>query len=65
VRIKQPLTKVGLKKKLRNDHWNDPVQIIDVKSDQNIEIELNGKRKIVNVDNKNPKKRGEIIRKPT
>ena len=52
VRVKQPLTKIGLKKKLRNDHWSEPMEIKNVPSEQNVEIQLpNGKRKIVNNNN--------------
>ncbi|CAF0859482.1 unnamed protein product [Brachionus calyciflorus] len=51
VRIKQPQTKINLKKKLRNDLWSDPVKIVDVLSNQNILIENKGKRKIVNINN--------------
>ena len=38
VRLKQPQTKVGLKKKLRNDNWSEPRTITKVINDQNIEI---------------------------
>ena len=48
VRLKQPQTKVGLKKKLRNDNWSEPRTITKVINDQNIEID--GK-KVVNVNN--------------
>ena len=51
VRIHKPQTKVGLKKKLRNDLWSEPVKISKVISDQNIEVEWNNKKKIVNVNN--------------
>ena len=51
-RLKQPATKVGLKKKLRNDLWSKPFKIIRVISPQNVEIALNGnKTKVVNVNN--------------
>ena len=48
VRLKQPQTKVGLKKKLRNDNWSEPRTITKVINDQNLEID--GK-KVVNVKN--------------
>jgi hypothetical protein len=52
VRVKQPLTRVGLKAKLRNDHWSQPMEIQKVLSKQNIAIKLpNGKTKVVNVNN--------------
>ncbi len=52
VRIKQPLTPVGLKKKLRNNHWSDAVQVTKVISEQNVEVRLpNGKLKVLNVNN--------------
>ena len=51
VRVYVPQTRSGLKKKLRNDLWSEPWEISKVLSEQNIEIVLNGKYKIVNVDN--------------
>lgn len=52
VRLKQPLTKVGLKAKLRNDKWSDPLRISRIISSENVEIELpNKKKKVVNVNN--------------
>ena len=62
-RIKNPVTKIGLKKKLRNDKWGNPVKIVRVSSPQNIEVEIKDKRKVVNV--KKVKKatcRKEVIR---
>jgi transposase InsO family protein len=52
VREKQQLTKIGLKKKLRNDFWSEPREITKVISEQNIEIKMpNGKVKRVNTNN--------------
>ncbi|RNA14759.1 hypothetical protein BpHYR1_013355 [Brachionus plicatilis] len=36
-----PQTKVGLKKKLRNDLWSDP----------NIEVKMKKKKKVININN--------------
>lgn len=64
VRIKQHQTKVGLTKKLRNDLWSEPYPITRVMNEQNIEIDINGNRKIINVDNAKMKERGsEQIRR--
>ena len=38
VRLRQPQTQVGLKKKLRNDFWSQPKEITKLISPQNIEI---------------------------
>ena len=43
VRVKMPQTKVGLKKKLRNDLWSDPVKRNKIK--QKIEIKNKIRRK--------------------
>jgi hypothetical protein len=51
IRVKQPQTKVGLKRKLRNDFWSDPYRITNVLSEQNVEIDYKGQKKVVNVDN--------------
>jgi hypothetical protein len=52
VRLKQPQTKTGLKKKLRNDKWSEPYTVNRVISPQNVEIRLgNNKDKVVNVNN--------------
>ena len=51
MRIKNHVTKTGLKKKLRNDLWSDPIKVTKIVSDQNIEIDLNGTLKIVHIDN--------------
>lgn len=51
VRIFKPQTKIGLKKKLRNDLWSEPVKINKVISKQNVEVLYNNKRKIINVNN--------------
>ena len=61
VRIRQPQTKIGLKKKLRNDLYSEPVRINKVVSDQNVEIEINNKKKIVNVDNIKKKEPNRLI----
>ena len=69
VRVYKPQTIVGLKKKLRNDLWSEPCRINKVMSDQNVEIEHNNKRKVVNVNNikkKEPDRcSNEIIRETT
>jgi hypothetical protein len=64
VRIKQPQTKIGLKKKLRNDLYSEPVRISKVLSDQNVEVEVRNRKKVVNVDNIKKKEvnRTEMIR---
>jgi hypothetical protein len=67
VRIKQHLTPVGLKKKLRNNNWSELLEVNKVVSKQDIEIKLpNGKNKIINVNNAKPaeKKRmySEVIK---
>ena len=51
VRIKQPQTKINLKKKLRNDLWSKPYKIIDVVSNQNLVVDYNGKPKVININN--------------
>lgn len=61
VRIKQPQTKIGLKCKLRNDLWSDPYPITRVTSEQNVEVKINEKTKIVNVNNVKPKERDRCI----
>ncbi|RNA21376.1 hypothetical protein BpHYR1_024647, partial [Brachionus plicatilis] len=38
VRVKLPQTRIGLKKKLRNDLWSEPLKITKVISEQNIEV---------------------------
>jgi hypothetical protein len=58
VRVKQPLTKVGLKRKLRSDHWSEPREVSKVLSKQNIEIILpNGNKKVINVNNAKKKEK--------
>ncbi len=62
VRVKQPQTKVGLKKKLRRDLWSQPRTVTKVVSPENVEIDH---KKIVNVNNikkKEPTRANEIIR---
>ena len=39
IRVKQPQTKVGLKRKQRNDFWSDPYMITNVLSEQNVVID--------------------------
>ena len=52
VRLKQPQTKTGLTKKLRNDKRSEPYTVKRVISPQNVEIRLgNNKDKVVNVNN--------------
>lgn len=66
VRVKRQQTRVGLKKKLRNDHWSEPLRVSKVVCDQNVEVEIGNKTKIVNVNNikkKEPTRSQEIIRK--
>ncbi len=60
IRLRQPETQIGLKKKLRNDIWSEPKVISKVISPQNNEID---NRKIVNVNNVKKKEPDrEIIR---
>ena len=60
VRIKQPQTKIGLKKKLRKDIWSEPRKITRVISPENVEI---NNKKVVNVNNiKKKEPTREIIR---
>ena len=61
VRMKKFQTKPGLKKKLRNDHWSEPVQVKKVLSDQNVEVAIGNKRKVVNVNNIKRKEPTRII----
>ena len=64
IRLKMPQTKIGLKSKLRNDKWSEPLEIKKVISDQNVEVTWNDKAKIVNVNNVKKKERDrEVIRK--
>lgn len=67
VRVKQKQIKLGLKKKLSNQKYSDPCKITKIISDQNIEINVKGKNKIVNVDNvkKKEKDRENINNKIT
>ena len=52
IRIRQPLTKIGLKKKIRNDIWSDPMEITRCVSSRTVEVKLpNGKVKNVASDN--------------
>lgn len=51
VRLKIHTTKPGLKKKLRNDLYSEPVKINKVLSDQNVEVKIGNKNKVVNVNN--------------
>ena len=64
VRLNNPVTKVGLKKKLRNDIWSAIAKVKRVVSPQNLEIEINNKTKIVNINNlKRAYAQNEEIRK--
>ena len=52
VRLKKHQTPVGLKQKLRNDKWSDPIKITKVISPQNVQITTtNNKNKTINVNN--------------
>jgi hypothetical protein len=51
IRVKTHTIKPGLKRKLQNKKWSDPVKILKVVSPQNVEIEFKGKTKILNVNN--------------
>lgn len=62
VRIKRPQTKVGLKKKLRNDRWSEPVEVTRVLSDQNVEIKLHDKLKVVNTNNIKHKESSRLVK---
>jgi hypothetical protein len=42
IRVYKPQTKIGLKKKLRNDKWSEPLRISKVLSEKNVEVDLNG-----------------------
>ena len=60
IRLKQMKTRVGLKRKLRNDLWSEPKRITKVISPENVEIES---KKIVNVNNiKKKEPDREVIR---
>jgi hypothetical protein len=61
VRLKIHPTKIGLKKKLRNDNYGDPVKINQVLSEQNIEVLIKDKPKIINVRNCKPKEPDRIV----
>lgn len=63
VRLKNFQTKVGLKKKLRNDLWSEPFKITKILSDQNIEIDINNKKKVINVNNVKKKEPERIFYK--
>ena len=59
LRFKQPQTKVGLKKKLSNDHWGPPRKVIGV-TPENLKLD---NKKIVNVNNvKRKESEREFIR---
>ena len=63
VRVKQLATKVGLKRKLRNDLWSDAYKITKVVSPTNVEIQFKNKKKINNLNNTKKKELNrEIIR---
>ena len=47
-RLKSPLTRQGLKKKLRNDNWGPPRKITKIISPENNQIE---NKEILNVNN--------------
>jgi hypothetical protein len=51
VRVRIPQTKIGLKKKLRNDLWSDPVEITKIHSNQNVEVATKKGSKVLNVNN--------------
>ena len=51
VRVKQFATKVGLKRKSRNDLWSDAYKITKVISPSNVEIQFKNKTKVINVNN--------------
>ena len=53
IRIYEPATKVGLKKKLRSDLWQGPFKVLDV-GNYNITIDRMGKRYVVNLDRVKP-----------
>jgi hypothetical protein len=60
VRVKQPQTKLGLKKKVRKDLWSAPCKITKVLNDQNVVLD---NKKVVNVNNiKKKELPKEIIR---
>jgi hypothetical protein len=66
IRLRQKVIKPGLKRKLSGQKYTEPLKITKVISPQNIEIEIKGKKKVVNVNNvkKREKQREqrEIIR---
>ena len=63
VRVKQLATKVGLKRKLRNDLWSDAYKITKVVSPTNVEIQFKNKTKVINVNNiKKKELNREVIR---
>ena len=63
VRVKQLATKIGLKRKLRNDLWSDAYKITKVVSPTNVEIQFKNKTKVINVNNiKKKELNREVIR---
>ena len=61
VRVNAPATKVGRKKKMRNDLWKGPVVITRVGDKGNVKIEIDGKRKWVHSNRIKPAEIGRSI----
>ncbi len=58
-RLKNHTIKPGLKKKLQHNKWSEPIKVSKIISPQNIEVVVNNKSKVVNVNNV---KKSEVIR---
>ena len=54
IRLEQPATKQGLKKKLRNDLWQGPYRITDSNDKGNVELDIKGKKKWVHINRVKP-----------
>jgi hypothetical protein len=64
VRLRSKTIHQGLKSKIRNDKFGDPMEIVEVLSPQNIRIKWKGSTKVINVDNCKPKEPDRINDQP-
>jgi hypothetical protein len=69
IRVENPVTPIGLKKKLRRNLWFEPVDIIDINENSNVLVKHHNKEKWVHENRIKPAettlKTGRISRPPT
>lgn len=66
IRLEQPATKSGLKKKLRKDLWQGPYKVTNTNEKGNVEVDIRGKKKWIHVNRVKPAEKsryGRIYRK--